>query len=233
MAQSPERQPTSTPPLVGKLATHDPDTYIIVCLHCLHYFRSLTDLLRHRLLNHNILDNVAPGESLPRISSDGSWLVTGGDSEPQNMAQPPQQAPLNINPIRNTMPTPSPPPPPSGSLPPPPTSAFHQSQFRPMLPHQPPQFYGLPPPSNRPIPPFPGGQFRPQHQYYPPQIPPNRSSPVPNPTLQYRQPNTAQPNSSFSPAAREFVPSGMGLKMQSSSQTPSSQDSQKYQGTGR
>src|SRR5271155_6021304 len=99
MAQSPERQLISAPPLVGKLATHDPDTYIIVCLHCLHYFRSLTDLLRHRLMNHNILDNISPGESLPRVSKDGSWLVAGGDTEPQNPIPPtPQLLPPTIAP---------------------------------------------------------------------------------------------------------------------------------------
>src|ERR1700738_25363 len=113
MVPSPSVHPIDPASLCGKLTTHDSDTYIVLCLHCLHSFRSLTDLLRHRLLNHNILDPIPVGEGLPRVSKDGSWLVAGGDSEPPCTVPP---SPQGISPgypgmqRPAGMPTPSPPP---------------------------------------------------------------------------------------------------------------------------
>ena len=230
---SPAFNPTT---LCGKLTTHDPDTYIVLCLHCLHYFRSLTDLLRHRLMNHNILDNISPGEILPRISKDGSWLVAGGDSEPQNPIPPTPQLlppPMAHQPgIRGPhgMPTPSPPPP-----------QIHVPQFRSLGPHhqmQSPQFnaYNPTPQPARPVQPhhhqFPHGPYRPQNTYVQQQISSNHGSPIPSPGPQSRPPHTAQSTTTFSPAAREFVPSGMGFKIpveegpQRSGQFPSQQSAQ-------
>jgi len=242
MAASPQHKSFKPETLCGKLTTHDPDTYIVLCLHCLHYFRSLTDLLRHRLMNHNILDNISPGESLPRISKDGSWLVAGGDIEPQNpilptpQLLPPPPAPGLRGP--HGMPTPSPPPPP-----------IHVPQFRSLGPHhqtQNPQFhpYNPTPPPTRPVQhhhhQFPHGPYRPQNLYVQQQMASNHGSPmasnhgspIPSPGPQSRPPPMGQSTTTFSPAAREFVPSGMGFKMpfddgqQRSGQSPSSQNTQ-------
>ena len=221
-------QMTSTPrlsyylvSLCGKLTTHDPDTYIVLCLYCLHYFRSLTDLHRYRLLNHNILDTITPGENLPRISKDGSWLVAGGDIEPQSPAQPaPQSLTHGVPGLRNPssgMPTPSPPPPPP--LPP----TIQVPQFRSLGPYhqiQNHQYHGFNAtaaqsrtPSQSVHPPFPHMPFRPQnHYYHPQQMASNHGSPIPSPGPQSRTQHLQQHTTTFSPAAREFVPSGMTLK---------------------
>lgn len=207
MLPSPPKKSINPSTLCGKLTTHDPGTYIVLCLHCLHYFRSLTDLLRHRLLNHNILDNVAVGENLPRISKDGSWLVAGGDVEPQVPVPPPQQGLLPGMRTPSGVPTPSPPPP-----------SIHIPQFRPSGPHHqmqsPQQFgYSQPTPPNRPVqsihPPYPHGTYRPQNPYVSPQMMSNRGSAAPSPAPQYRPTNRTSTTTTFSPAAREFVPSGM------------------------
>jgi len=226
--QSPSHNAMNLP---GKLTTNDPDTYIVVCLHCLNYFRSLPELLRHRLLNHNILDNVATGETLPRVSKDGSWLVAGGGSDPPNTYIPtqpmptPSTAPPLPSGIRTPsgaggMPTPSPPP-----LP------IQVPQFRSLGPHHHMQasfnqfqnYSATPPPQNRPIQPnmmhppaasvSPGSPFRPaphfhpQQQYFTPQ-----TSASPSPTPQVRPPNTTNTATIFSPAAKEFVPSSFASK---------------------
>jgi hypothetical protein len=234
MATSPQNRGFNPETLCGKLTTHDPDTYIVLCLHCLHYFRSLTDLLRHRLMNHNILDNISPGESLPRVGKDGSWLVAGGDTEPQNPIPPtPQLLPPTIAPgLRGPhgMPTPSPPPPP-----------IHVPQFRSLGPHhqmQNPQFhaYNPTPPPIRPVQhhhhQFAHGPYRPQNQYVQQQMASNHGSPVPSPGPHSRPPPMGQSTTTFSPSAREFVPSGVEFKMpfeegqQRSAQSPTSQNTQ-------
>ena len=213
MLPSSQNPITDQTKLCGKLTTRDPDTYIVVCLHCLHYFRSLTDLLRHRLLNHNILDSLPVGESLPRISKDGSWLVAGGgDTEPQNPIAPTMPTQIPRIPVRGPsgMPTPSPPPP-----------NIHIPQFRSIGPHHQMQnsqyqAYNHSPSTNRPVQSVPSqfshGSYRPQNPYYSQHVAPGQSSPVPSPTSQYRPAHTSQPATPFSPAAREFVPSGMPFK---------------------
>jgi len=211
-ASSPDPSEKSSS-LCGKLATHSTDTYIVLCLHCLHYFRSLTELLRHRLLNHNILDTVPPGETLPRVSKDGSWLVAGGDSEPQypSLTNPtpfPPGHPIR-QPASAGIPTPSPPP----------QGPIQAPQFRSLGPHhqmQNPQYftYNPIPPQTRPIPPFPQAQYRgPQNPYTPPpQGMTSQTSPVAPPVLQNRPPQASQGGTtSFSASAREFVPSRMVL----------------------
>ena len=203
MAASSQRPVINSIELCGKLTTHDPDTYIVLCLHCLHYFRSLTDLHRHRLLNHNILDSTPLGESLPRVSKDGSWLVAGGDLEPQNLVEP---TPRSLSPGMHNpslgMSIPSPP-------------HIQVPQFSSLGPHrqmQTSQYHGY-----SQIPPhkgssqsahslFPHGQHHPQSHSFPPQIMSNQRSPIPSP--QSRSQSISQ-STTFSPAAREFVPSGM------------------------
>src|SRR5579859_5381358 len=177
MAPSPAEHNINTSTLCGKLTTHDPDTYIVLCLHCLHYFRSLTDLLRHRLLNHNILDTLPVGESLPRISKDGSWLVAGGDTEPQTTSGPPPPpippgfpSGLRTPSTGGGIATPSPPPP-------------HIPQFRSMGPHHQLQ-------NQFPRQPFPNGPYRPQNPYQPMQMGSNQGSRVPSPVPQYRPSHT-------------------------------------------
>ena len=209
MAASSQRPVIDSIELCGKLTTHDPDTYIVLCLHCLHYFRSLTDLLRHRLLNHNILDSTPARESLPRVSKDESWLVAGGDLEPQNSAHP---VPRSLSSgMRNPSlgnPIPSPPP-------------IQAPGFRSVGPHHPmqnSQYHGYSqiPPQKRPGQSmhslFPHGQYHPQGHSLPAQIISNQRSPIPNPSPQSRSQPISQPTT-FSPAAREFVPSGMTFNL--------------------
>jgi hypothetical protein len=198
--------------LCGTLTTHDPDTYIVVCLHCLHYFRSLTDLLRHRLLHHNILDTLPAGEGLARISKDGSWLVAGGDTEPPissaPAAVPDYNLPLQGMRTPSGMPTPSPPPA---------QNNIHVPQFRSLDPHhqmQNPQYHGIHPNHRTAQAPqhFSQGPSRTQNTYYPHQMATSQGSPAPTPAPQHRPAYMGQSATSFSPAAREFVPSGMGFK---------------------
>lgn len=217
MATSPQTQtrPNNQTSLCGKLTTHDPDTYIVLCLHCLNYFRSLTDLLRHRLLNHNILDPIQVGETLPRISKDGSYLVAGGDSEPSQVPSPapipptPQVLPPAMRIPSSSLPTPSPPP-----------QTIHTPQFRSLglyhqMQNQQYAYNQMPPAQNRPVQgmpvPVPHGPFRPQNSYFTQRVP-TQVSPVASPGPQVRPPHTGQ-STTFSPAAREFVPSGMMFKM--------------------
>lgn len=206
----PQGQTIDPSVLCGKLTTHDPDTYIVVCLRCLHYFRSLTELHRHRLLNHSIADNVPTGETLPRISKDGSWLVAGGDNEPRSpiMSTPPALTPSLSMRAPSELPTPSPPPP-----------TIHDARFRSPGPHhqmQTPQHYGynMPPAANRPgqwmYPPYPAGPHHPQNPYF---MGSNHGSPIPSPGPQIRPSHAGQTPTTFSPAAREFVPSGLMSRM--------------------
>lgn len=207
MAASSQRPVFNSIELCGKLTTHDPDTYIVLCLHCLHYFRSLTDLLRHRLLNHNILDSTPVGENLPRVSNDGSWLVAGGAFEPRISIQPP---PRTLSPgIHN---------PSSGiPIPSPPRLPNHIPQTRLLSPHyrvQNSQYheYNKIPRQKGPSQPFnslfPHGQYHPHEHSFPAQIMSNQRSPIPSPNHQSHSQPISQPTM-FSPAAREFVPSGM------------------------
>lgn len=199
MAPSPAEHTNNSSNLCGKLTTHDPDTYIVLCLHCLHYFRSLTDLLRHRLMNHNILDPVPMGANLPRVSKDGSWIVAGGDSEPPAPSvAPPPVPPAFASGVRTPstggIPTPSPPP-------------LHIPQLRSLGPHHQLQ-------NQFPRQPFPNGPYRPQNPYQgllhtgSMQRSPAPSSPAP----QFRPPQTGPSTTTFSPAAREFIPSGMAAR---------------------
>lgn len=197
MAASPPEHAINTSTLCGKLTTHDPDTYIVLCLHCLHYFRSLTDLLRHRLMSHNILDALSPGEILPRISKDGSWLVAGGDCEPQTPSVPPAPIPQTFPsgvriPFSGGVATPSPPSP-------------HVPQFRSMGPHHQLQ-------NQFPRHPFPNGPYRPQNPCHALQLGSNPDSPILGPAPPNRPQKTGQSATTFSPAAREFIPSGLAYK---------------------
>lgn len=232
MTPSPQPPSPAVMNLPGKLTTHDPDTYIVVCLHCLHYFRSLTELLRHRLLNHNILDNVSPGEMLPRVSKDGTWLVTGGDTELNNIMPPPVQStssvPTGLRAPPNVFPTPSPPP-----------HTIHVPQSRSLVPHHQlqsslPQYQHYsstpPPPANRPIQqpqsfhpsssavsagvfnrPVPGFQLQQQQQQF--SSPLGSASPSPTPQGLGRGVGSgSSTTTTFSAAAKEFVPLSMASK---------------------
>src|SRR5215471_1431669 len=207
MAASSQRPVFNSIELCGKVTTHDPGTYIVLCLHCLHYFRSLTDLLRHRLLNHNILDSTPFEESLPRVSKDGSWLVAGGDIEPRISIQstPQSLSPGMRNPL-SEIPTPSPPLPPT-----------HAPQIRLLGPNYPVhnlQYheYNKVPPKKRSSQSFycpsPHGQYHSYNHSSPAQIMSNQRSPIPSSSRPLRSQPISQPTT-FSPAAREFVPLGI------------------------
>jgi hypothetical protein len=174
--------------LAGKLTTHDPDTYIVVCLHCLHYFRSLTELLRHRLLNHNILDSaVHPANTtgtLPRLSKDGSWLVAGGDSESSPVTPTTTTAGIH---------TPSPPPFRMGVG----AQQHHQMMMYP--PSAPPSRVGGYP--------VPGTGRSGSSAVFPQQQQQQQGMPRSgNSTPQVRS------GSTFSPSAKEFIPASMAGK---------------------
>jgi hypothetical protein len=169
-------------PLAGKLSTSDPETYIVVCLHCLHYFRSLPELSRHRLLNHSILD---PNESLPRQSNDGSWLVAGGDTEvtppvapqPQVVlaAQQPSAVQMSFGPQQ----------------------IVHPSQFRSQGPHYLLQSQIA---------------YAPGTGHIPIQRTQGRGYPATNTGGSTGVGRTVSSGSTFSPAAKEFIPSSMAGK---------------------
>lgn len=224
MVASSQRPVINSIELCGKLTTHDSDTYIVLCLHCLHYFRSLKELLRHRLLNHNILDSIPVGESLPRASKDGSWLVAGGDFEPQIPVQP---SLTSLSPgIRNPSLGISSSPPPIqvprirslGPHHPIENSQYHGYDQIPLQRGSRQSFHSL----------FPHGQYHSQNHSSPAKIISSQTLPIHTSNSQSPSQSIAQA-SAFSPAAREFIPSGMTLNLpDAKSPSPPHRQPQQY-----